>query len=187
MFAQIYGTIQLLPVELRPLVRGIIINKFRGDPSIFTPGIRKIEETLRCPGAGRGAVFCSPPAQRGLPVHRRQESRWRRSANRGIRLPRIANFTDFELLEQYAAVDYVMPGAPLDAYDCLIIPGTKNTIDDLNVLKVTGTDRELKKARARGIPVIGICGGYQMLGMTLIDAGFESAAGTYPGSACWTA
>ncbi|MDD1695005.1 MAG: cobyric acid synthase CobQ, partial [Methanoregula sp.] len=98
-----------------------------------------------------------------------------------IRLPRIANFTDFELLEQYAAVDYVNPGAPLDAYDSIIIPGTKNTIEDLNVLVETGTGRELQRVRARKTPIIGICGGYQMLGTTLVDAGFESAAGTYPG------
>lgn len=90
-----------------------------------------------------------------------------------IRLPRIANFTDFELLEQYAAVDYVQPGASLEGYDCVIIPGTKNTIDDLRALREAGTDRELVRVRNAGVPVIGICGGYQMLGSTLVDAGFE--------------
>ncbi|MDD4136886.1 MAG: cobyric acid synthase [Methanoregula sp.] len=180
-FAQVYGTIQLLPAELRPLVRGIIINKFRGDPSIFTPGIQKIEALCGVPVLGVVPYFTLPlPSEDSLSIGDK------RTGNGGvrigvIRLPRIANFTDFELLEQYAAVEYVVPGAPLDAYDCLIIPGTKNTIDDLNVLKKTGTDKELQTARARGIPVIGICGGYQMLGTTLIDAGFESAAGTYPG------
>ncbi len=98
-----------------------------------------------------------------------------------IRLPRIANFTDFELLEQHASVEYVAPGAPLDLYDCIIIPGTKNTIDDLSVLVDSGMDREILRVRARGVPVIGICGGYQMLGTALVDAGFESAAGTYRG------
>ncbi len=66
-------------------------------------------------------------------------------------------------------------------YDCIIIPGTKNTIDDLAALKAQGADRELQDARARNVPVIGICGGYQMLGKTLVDEGFESAAGTYAG------
>jgi adenosylcobyric acid synthase len=98
-----------------------------------------------------------------------------------IRLPRISNFTDFELLEQYAAVDYVRPGASLDGYDCVILPGTKNTIDDLEAIRKAGTDREILRMRNAGVPVIGICGGYQMLGTRLIDAGFESAAGTYPG------
>ena len=63
----------------------------------------------------------------------------------------------------------------------MILPGTKNTIDDLQVLWEAGTDRELIRMRTAGVPVIGICGGYQMLGTTLIDAGFESAAGTYQG------
>jgi adenosylcobyric acid synthase len=98
-----------------------------------------------------------------------------------IRLPKISNFTDFELLEQYAAVDYVSPGASLEGYDCVIIPGTKNTIDDLGVIFRTGTDREIHSARERDIPIIGICGGYQMLGKTLVDAGYESDAGTYDG------
>ena len=69
----------------------------------------------------------------------------------------------------------------LDGYDCIILPGTKNTIDDLRLLAKAGTDRELIRVRTAGLPVIGICGGYQMLGRTLIDAGFESAAGTYKG------
>jgi adenosylcobyric acid synthase len=180
-FAQVYGTIQLLPSDLRPLVRGIIINKFRGDTTLFAPGIEKIKELCGVPVLGVVPYFTLPlPSEDSLSIGDK------RSGGGGvrigvIRLPRIANFTDFELLEQHASVDYVVPGEPLDAYDCLIIPGTKNTIDDLNVLKETGTDRELKKARVRGIPVIGICGGYQMLGTTLVDAGFESAAGTYPG------
>ena len=63
----------------------------------------------------------------------------------------------------------------------MIIPGTKNTIDDLRALREAGTDRELVRVRNAGVPVIGICGGYQMLGSTLVDAGFESAAGTYAG------
>ena len=98
-----------------------------------------------------------------------------------IRLPHISNFTDFELLEQYAAVEYVSCGASLQGYDCIIIPGTKNTIDDLAAIRAQGFDRELWDARARNVPVIGICGGYQMLGKTLVDEGFESAAGTYEG------
>ena len=70
-----------------------------------------------------------------------------------------------------------LPGTPLTGYDCVIIPGTKNTIDDLQALRAAGTDRELPQGPGTGVPVIGICGGYQMLGKTLIDAGFESAAG----------
>jgi adenosylcobyric acid synthase len=180
-FAQVYGTFILLPEDIRPLVKGIIINKFRGDPSIFAPGVTKIEELCGVPVLGVVPYFALPlPSEDSLSLgDKRVGGDGVRIAV--IRLPRISNFTDFELLEQHASVDYVLPGASLDGYDCVIIPGTKNTIDDLRALKEAGTDRELIRVRGAGIPVIGICGGYQMLGTTLIDAGFESAAGTYPG------
>jgi adenosylcobyric acid synthase len=180
-FAQVYGTIQLLPEDIRPLVRGIIINKFRGDPAIFAHGVRKIEELCGIPVLGVVPYFSLPlPSEDSLSIGDK------RSGTAGvriavIRLPRIANFTDFELLEAHASLDYVAPGTSLEGYDCIILPGTKNTIEDLQVLKESGTGKALQDARERGIPVIGICGGYQMLGTTLIDAGFESAEGTYAG------
>jgi adenosylcobyric acid synthase len=180
-FAQIYGTLQLLPEELKPLVKGIIINKFRGDPAIFAPGVKKIEELTGAPVLGVVPYFSLVlPSEDSLSIGDKKPGlNGVRIAV--IRLPRISNFTDFELLEQHAAVDYVVPGTLLDGYDCIIIPGTKNTIDDLAVLFRTGMDCEIKKARNRGVPVIGICGGYQMLGRQLIDAGFESSEGTYEG------
>jgi adenosylcobyric acid synthase len=180
-FAQVYGTFTLLPEDIRPLVKGIIINKFRGDPSLFSTGVKKIEELCGVPVLGVVPYFPLPlPSEDSLSLGDKR-------AGRGdvriavIRLPRISNFTDFELLEQHAAVDYVQPGTSLDGYDCVILPGTKNTIDDLNALRDAGTDRELFLLRNAGVPIIGICGGYQMLGRTLVDAGFESAAGTYTG------
>ena len=180
-FAQIYGTIELLPEEIRPLVKGIIINKFRGDPAIFAPGVEKIEELTGIPVLGVVPWFSIPlPREDSLSLG---DKKTKQSGVRigVIRLPKISNFTDFELLEQHAAVEYVPCGGSLDGYDCIIIPGTKNTIDDLHALIRTGTDRRILAAREKGIPVIGICGGYQMLGKTLIDAGFESDAGTYKG------
>ncbi|MDP3565337.1 MAG: cobyric acid synthase, partial [Methanoregula sp.] len=180
-FAQIYGTLQLLPEELKPLVKGIIINKFRGDPAIFAPGVKKTEELTGVAVLGVVPYFSLPlPSEDSLSIGDKKPGlNGVRIAV--IRLPRISNFTDYELLEQHAAVDYVVPGTLLDGYDCIIIPGTKNTIEDLAVLFRTGTDLEIKKARKRGVPVIGICGGYQMLGRHLIDAGFESSEGTYEG------
>jgi adenosylcobyric acid synthase len=180
-FAQIYGTIELLPDDIRPLVRGIIINKFRGDRTILAPGVKKIEELTGVPVLGVVPYFSIPiPSEDSLSISEKKAKQIQvRIAV--IRLPKISNFTDFELLEQHAAVDYVLPGASLARYDCIIIPGTKNTIDDLAELKRTGTDCEIQAARANGIPVIGICGGYQMLGKTLIDSGFESREGTYQG------
>jgi adenosylcobyric acid synthase len=180
-FAQIYGTIELLPEDIRPLVRGIIINKFRGDPAIFAPGVKKLEELTGIPVLGVVPYFTIPlPSEDSLSISdKKTKNAHIRIAV--IRLPKISNFTDFELLEQHAAVEYVPSGASLDGYDCVIIPGTKNTIDDLAVLFRTGTDHEIRLARDRGIPIIGICGGYQMLGKTLFDSGYESDAGTYVG------
>jgi adenosylcobyric acid synthase len=180
-FAQIYGTIELLPEDIRPFVKGIIINKFRGDPSIFAPGVKKIEELTGIPVLGVVPWFAIPlPSEDSLSLGDKK-TKHAEVRIAVMRLPKISNFTDFELLEQHAAVEYVTPGASLDGYDCIIIPGTKNTIDDLAALVRTGTDRHIHAARKKGVPVIGICGGYQMLGKTLIDAGFESGAGTYDG------
>lgn len=180
-FAQVYGTIHLLPEDIRPLVKGIIINKFRGDPAIFAPGVKMIEELCGVPVLGVVPYFSLPlPSEDSLSISDKKPlTTGVRIAV--IRLPKISNFTDFELLEQYAAVDYVAPGTSLEGYDCVILPGTKNTIDDLNALKNSGTDREIIRVRQNGVPVIGICGGYQMLGTMLVDDGFESAAGSYAG------
>ncbi len=180
-FAQVIGTIQLLPDHIRPLVAGIIINKFRGDPAIFESGVKKIEEICGVPVLGVVPHHTLPlPSEDSLSIGDKQAS------EHGIRiavirLPRISNFTDFELLEQHASVEYVSPGSSLEGFDCVILPGTKNTIDDLQALISTGTDREIHRVRKKGIPIIGICGGYQMLGKDLVDAGYESAAGTYAG------
>ncbi len=180
-FAQIYGTLKLLPESIKPLVRGVIINKFRGDPAIFATGIQIIEDITGVPVLGVVPYFHIPlPSEDSLSiadkVHRDFPIRIA-----VIRLPHVSNFTDFELLEQYASVEYVPCDGSLAGYDCLILPGTKNTIDDLAALRVAGMDHKLLAAQENGVPVIGICGGYQMLGKTLVDEGFESAAGVYPG------
>ena len=180
-FAQIYGTIELLPADIRPLVKGIIINKFRGDPTIFVPGVKKIEELTGIPVLGVVPYFNIPlPSEDSLSIgDKKTKQALIRIAV--IRLPKISNFTDFELLEQHAAVDYVLPGISLNGYDCVIIPGTKNTIEDLATIFRTGTDREIYAVRGSGIPIIGICGGYQMLGKKLVDTGVESSEGIYDG------
>jgi adenosylcobyric acid synthase len=180
-FAQILGTLDLLPDDIRSLVRGIIINKFRGDPAIFEPGIRIIEERSGLPVLGVVPYFdLALPSEDSLSI---ADKKTRDTAIRiaVIRFPHISNFTDFELLERYAAVTYVPPGAPLAEYDCIILPGTKNTVEDLRCLMGSGAGKELRQARERGVPIIGICGGYQMLGAEIIDSGVESQAGTYCG------
>ncbi len=175
-FAQVYGTLALLPEDIRPLVVGIIVNKFRGDAGLFASGAAKLEELTGVRVLGVVPYADIPlPSEDSLSIadkgHRKTGSPVRIAV---VRLPRISNFTDFELLEQHASVDYVPPGRPLAGYDCIILPGTKNTVEDLAVLNRAGTGEELRLARERGVPIIGICGGYQMLGNRIYDAGIES-------------
>mgnify|MGYP001315091961 CR=1 FL=1 len=180
-FAQIIGTLDLLPDDVRHLVRGIIINKFRGDPAIFEPGIRIIEERTGLPVLGVVPYFDLPlPSEDSLSIADKKtgDSEIRIAV---VRLPHISNFTDFELLERHAAVSYIRPGSPLADYDCIILPGTKNTIEDLQVVLQSGMKQALEAMVKRGAPVIGICGGYQMMGTEIVDSGVESRAGTYAG------
>jgi len=181
-FAQVYGTITLLPEDIRPLVVGIIINKFRGDPGLFDGGVKTIEELCGIPVLGVVPYADIPlPSEDSLSIADKKPHSASRVRIAVIRLPHISNFTDYELLERAASVEYVPPGRTLSDYDCIILPGTKNTIEDLETLKQRGTAEEIRRARERGVPIIGICGGYQMLGATVIDSGIESGAGTYAG------
>ncbi len=176
-FAQVYGTLALLPDDIRPLVVGTIINKFRGDLGFFASGVEMLEELTGVPVLGVVPYADIPlPSEDSLSL----EDRGRPAAGNAVRIavirfPGITNFTDFELLERHATVDYVPPGATLAGYDCIILPGTESIVEDLNVLKRAGTGEELRLARERGIPVIGIAGGYRMLGRRIIDedAGYE--------------
>jgi adenosylcobyric acid synthase len=183
-FAQVYGTLALLPEDIRPLVVGVIINKFRGDPGLFTSGVAKLEELTGVRVLGVVPYTdISLPSEDSLSLGDKGRGKAGRPVRIAIvRLPRISNFTDFELLEEHASVEYVLPGASLTGYDCIILPGTKNTVEDLAVLNRAGTGEELQLAREQGVPIIGICGGYQMLGRTIIDSGIESETpGEYPG------
>lgn len=178
-FAQIYGTLNLLPDDIRPLVKGVLLNKFRGDPAIFADGIRLIEERCGVPVLG-----LLPYAELRLPSEDSLSIEGKIARRHAVRIaiirhPRISNFTDFELLERYASVEYVHPGSPLDGYDCIILPGTKNTIEDLGVLLESGAAEEIRGARERGVPIIGICGGFQMLGQSIRDSGIEAGEGLY--------
>ncbi|MEN6518990.1 MAG: cobyric acid synthase [Methanospirillum sp.] len=180
-FAQVCGTIALLPAPIRKLVRGVIVNKFRGDPALFEDGVEILEALSGVPVLG-----VLPYAELDLPSEDSLSIADKQCRDHPVRIavvrfPRISNFTDFEALERRAAVDYVRPGAPLDGYDCVILPGTKNTMEDLAHLHASGGAGEVVRARAAGVPVVGICGGYQMLGRRIEDDGVEDRAGTLPG------
>jgi adenosylcobyric acid synthase len=180
-FASIYGTLELLPDDIASLVRGIIINKFRGDPAILEPGLKQLEKLTGVPVLGvipYTKLFI--PSEDSVSIADKKQLY---GSDNGLvdiavlRLPRISNFTDFEPLEQLSNIRYVEPGDDLGHPDALILPGTKNTIDDLKVLRDSNTDTRIIELAQAGIPVIGICGGYQMMGKTITDSGIEGSGG----------
>nr|QNO44158.1 cobyric acid synthase [Methanosarcinales archaeon ANME-2c ERB4] len=181
-FASLYGTVELLPDDIRALVRGFIINKFRGDYEILKPGISQIEEITGLPVFG-----VVPYADIAIPSEDSVSIADKKTLKRPvdiavIRLPRISNFTDFEPLEAFANVRYLPLDSDLGNPDLIIIPGTKNTTADLVEMREHGMDKRIiEMAKMRSVPVIGICGGYQMLGRTIVDRGFEGSVAEISG------
>lgn len=185
-FASLFGTVMLLPEADRQRIKGLIINKFRGDEAILEPGIRMIEEKLGMPVLG-----VLPYAQINIEDEDSLSERFSRrqvkeSAVRVevVYLPRVSNFTDFNALETQEDVDlrYVMRGEALGEPDVVIIPGSKNTIEDMVYLRNSGLAEQIVKAHRRGARVVGICGGYQMLGKVIRDPhGTESSVAEISG------
>lgn len=171
-FAQLYGTVMLLEPEERDRIAGLIINKFRGDKTILDSGIKMIEELCNIPVIGvvpymKVDIEDEDSLSRKLDV----------KSGDGlidiavIRLPRISNFTDFQVLSamNHVTLRYVSDVKELGHPDMIMIPGTKSTMDDLLWLRQCGLEASVLKLAASGIPVMGICGGFQMLGMSLTD------------------
>lgn len=183
-FAQLFGTWMLLEDEEKQLVKGLIINKFRGDKSILLPGVAMLEE--RC---GLPVVGVAPYMQVELEDEDSLTERFSRQGRGGavdiavIRMPRISNFTDFLLLEHMdgAAVRYVDCVRDLRNPDMIILPGTKNTMADLLWMRQNGLEAAVLKEAARGTVIWGICGGYQMLGKVLKDDGHVEEGGRLKG------
>ncbi len=178
-FASLYGTVKLLPPEIRSLVKGMVINKFRGDPAILEPGLKMLEELT-----GISVLGVMPYLDLEIPSEDSVSLGDKRRENGGvdiaiIRLSRISNFTDFEPLERSARVRYVDLGEPLGSPDAVIIPGTKNTVSDLAEMRLKGMDREI--LALKDTPILGICGGYQMLGREIVDEGIEDITASMPG------
>lgn len=184
--AQIVGTQAVLDAADNALIKGFLINKFRGDPRLFDDGYRMIAERTGWQGLGVLPWFAD--AHR-LPAEDAADLR-RKSAGAGFRivvpqLNRIANFDDLDPLmaEPGVSVEVIAPGLPLPVEaDLILIPGSKSTIADLAHFRAQGWDIDLQAALRRGAKVLGLCGGYQMLGRTIADPdGIEGAPGSVPG------
>ena len=185
-FAHVVGTLELLEPSERSLVRGIVINKFRGDKELLTSGIEWLEEYTKIPVLGV-IPWCDQmlPAEDSLDLLDRRNVRDIRDLNIAvIHLPRISNFTDFDPLEAESSVSirYVGMNDSLGHPDAVIVPGTKTTIRDLLAMKETGLAQQIQEYAAAGGTIFGICGGFQMLGHRIIDPeGLEGEAGEYSG------
>ncbi|MBI4302808.1 MAG: cobyric acid synthase [Chloroflexi bacterium] len=172
-FASIIGTLELLTEEERNLVKGFVINKFRGDLTLLKPGLDFLERKTGKPVLGVIPYF------RGIGIAQEDsvylDERVNRLGCHGvdiaiIRLPHISNYDDFDPLEEMSCtIRYVTEPSGISNADLIILPGTKSTITDLLYLRQQGLDQAIIRQASSGTPVIGICGGYQMLGKIIKD------------------
>ncbi|NIL87826.1 Cobyric acid synthase [Rhodococcus fascians] len=189
--AHLFGTVAVLSPEDQALVAGFVINKFRGDPALLAPGLDQLRTLTGRPTYGvvpfadglwmdaedsLGTVPDAPVGRPRPPLG----SQWLRVA--AVRLPRISNTTDVEALacEPGVSVHWVTEPSRLEDADLVVVPGSKSTVSDLEWLRRIGLARALSERAAAGRPVLGICGGYQMLGRTISDS-VESGVGTVEG------
>ena len=171
-FGALAGTMLLFDEEERALVKGVIINKFRGNIDILKPGLEMIEDIIKRPVLG-----VVPYMDVDIDDEDSLSMKERGSKVNGlidivvIRTPRISNFTDFNAFEQFdgVGVRYVKSPKDIGDPDMIIIPGTKSTMGDLKWLRESGMETRIQKHASKGKPVFGICGGYQMLGQYLKD------------------
>lgn len=171
-FAQLYGTMQLLEPDDRVRVRGLVVNKFRGDASILRPGLGMLEDLCGVPVVG-----VMPYLKVDVDDEDSLATRLKARGGEGpldiavIRLPRLSNFTDFNEIARHPAmcVRYVDDAPSLGRPDLVVLPGTKSTLGDLDWLYRSGLAACVRALAAHGTPVLGICGGYQMLGDRLVD------------------
>ncbi len=185
-FASLWGTLELVPTDIRERVVGVLINKFRGSREVLEPGLEEFEamadvpvlgvlpyddpglpeeDSVSLPATGERTVF---GAEDGVPEDD--------AVTVGVpRIPFISNFTDLEplALEPGVRVAYLPLDAPLDTVDAVVLPGSKNTVDDLLALREAGMDQRLRDFEG---PIVGICGGYQMLGEYLHATEIESTS-----------
>jgi adenosylcobyric acid synthase len=182
-FAALLGTLELLDPEDRALIRGFMINKFRGDESLLLPGVAMIERRLGLPCVGVVPFLhdLGLDEEDGVALEDRPSAarRWKNlesASTRALRigiiaLPHMANFTDFDplALEPSLSLAFLERPEEMTAADLLVVPGTKQTLDDLRWLERRGFALELRRLAEIGVPIVGVCGGFQMLGLAIED------------------
>lgn len=183
-FAALYGTVMLLEEDERARICGLVINKFRGDARILQPGLAMLEDLIHKPVVG-----VIPYLHLDIDD---EDSLSERLTHTGVpaiihiavpRLPRLSNFTDFNALSRMdgVGVSYISSPDALEGADLVLIPGSKNTIEDLKWLRQSGLEAGIQKLATAGVPVFGVCGGYQMMGMTLDDSAETESGGGIAG------
>lgn len=184
-FAQLYGTVALLREDERARVRGLIVNKFRGDPALLRPGLSRLEALTGVPVLGVVPYLRVELDDEDSLAPRLARRDARKPLDVAvIRLPHLSNFTDFAPLDAHPllGVRYVERAGRLGSPDLVILPGTRSTMDDLLWLRESGVEAEILRLAADGTPVLGVCGGYQMLGEAVEDAaGVEGRAASLRG------
>lgn len=184
-FASIYGTIMLMSEKERARVKGVIINKFRGDINILKSGLEEIEKLTGVPVIGVIPYTNVDIEDEDSVTERFKRLQKKKGINISvIKLKHISNFTDIDALRMVEDINikYINSVDEMGEEDIIIIPGTKNTIDDLKELKDNGIATEIIKASKNGKVIIGICGGFQMLGEKIKDPyGIESEIKEIPG------
>lgn len=181
-FAALYGTIKLLEPDEQRRIKGMIVNKFRGQVSILEPGLRQIEYILARPVLGVLPYWDIRIDEEDSLAERLAPKRGdARGANGGnappdldiavIRLPRLANLSDFSVFDLFedVALRYVGAAVELGQPDLIILPGSKSTVGDLAFLRESGLERAILQGHGAGVPLVGLCGGFQMLGRAIRD------------------
>lgn len=186
-FASVYGSIALQSPEDRQRIKGIIINKFRGDLRLFEKGRRMLEDICEVPVLGVVPYYKDIHIEEEDSVSLEQKRRQLAEGKVNVAvvlLRHISNFTDFDTLERDPRVNlfYTNNTSDLQQADIIILPGTKATLDDLLELRRNGCAQAIQQAHRNGKMVVGICGGYQMLGLTVDDPdGLEGSITRLPG------
>jgi adenosylcobyric acid synthase len=181
-FASLAGTMLLLNEDEKKRIKGVIINKFRGDYEILKPGIKMLEDIIKIPVLGvLPYLDINIDDEDGFLAEKYEGKRTAVVKDIDIaviRLPHISNDTDFNVLDNVPGVNVRYVGKLLDMLkpDMVIIPGTKNTIEDLLFIRDSGLEEEIIRLNANGIPVFGICGGYQMLGTDISDPQYTESS-----------